>query len=979
MPRPEALAKLLESVVSSLFKSQAKAFKFASKRVFAASAALALTFTGVAAISAAPAQAANTDTKYNIRVVRAVDNGQSAVIRPGETVTLYVAAYLDTRFNDSTLVSDLVADDTLTFTPNLTSSLTPENGQFNWYITGDQSCYDVTMPQTQQLTWTDAMKNCGGGNGAKYINPYWSARLTNNTAQDATFSVAPTLAIPGAESGLAADTPGFRLNTQATLEGVEAASYTATDSDTSVTFDSIGGLCVARDFAAGSAFKASVEITADGQSVSTQNDLTNTYANKNLYVRHLPVGATYESQTLPGVARVIGYSISSGRVTLTTDGPHNFNGVSGGIDGTGVAEIDAIDSSYAYSPSATTITFTQSISLDDTPYTEVTGATVTGSEGGQYNLMPVETQGVRVSAYVNVYRPVAGSVYSAALSIVDNADGTTSVSRDCGPAAPTFTVDTASSTYNSVALAVDQAEGATSYSCRAYSTGGQLIYSGYLSEVSRAAGQKCFVYALSSSTTYNFKVVATSSFEGEGPESATVSHTTVAGGGGGYTPPVMVTPEMAAPSGATKIKVTTPTIKAMNSAITVTDSSRAYAGANGDAFYGTTVDGTLTVVNNTPMGANNKFAGSGKLVIPGATSLTSVGWLGTKGTGFTVLYRNTAMNTVAKWGALNSATGMKTQEVTPVQIAAFCAASAGSAYTAGNLILTSSAMSAPFVRVECVNMTDPNTPARIVFANIVVSGSKPLVKTAAQITNYTSLSNPCLAVSISSNRSATSGSAALLAVATTYAKTTFGSNSYCQFGSGSVAKREIISISGSGKKLASSVPSTSVIPADITGFSAAPGKSANTWVVLTSSAGGMMPAPSMKFIMTVDAKGKAVKGKNITYSSASAASNAKFANFSTIAPVGQLSSGTITGLRSGSVAGPSNQSWAAVSISLSTGVVTTGQAITITASSYTGTQPAARNMNITAATSDSKKVSVYVLADAVTKQYKAATWTLPTK
>jgi hypothetical protein len=280
-----------------------------------------------------------------------------------------------------------------------------------------------------------------------------------------------------------------------------------------------------------------------------------------------------------------------------------------------------------------------------------------------------------------------------------------------------------------------------------------------------------------------------------------------------------------------------------------------------------------------------------------------------------------------------------------------------------------------------MNPMDMTKPNRTILATVAASSTSPLVKTSAQITNYTSSTYGCVAVSMGANKAATTKTAALLAVATTYAKTVVGSNSYCQFGSGAaIAKREVLSISGAGKKLASSLPSTSVIPADVTGFSAVPGKSANTWVVLTSSVGSMQSSAGMKFIMTVDAKGKAVKGKNITYSSASAASNAKFNGYSLISAVGQLSSGTITGVRNGSASGPnSNQSWAAVSISLSTGVVTTGQAITITASSYTGTQQAARNMNITAATSDSKKVSVYVLADAVTKQYKAATWTLPTK
>jgi hypothetical protein len=231
---------------------------------------------------------------------------------------------------------------------------------------------------------------------------------------------------------------------------------------------------------------------------------------------------------------------------------------------------------------------------------------------------------VKVNAIAYVQRPLADAVYTPALTIVDNADGVTSVARSCGPVAPTFTIDAASSTYNSIAVAIDQTPSATSYSCRAYTTSGVLVYTGYLTEENRAAGQKCQVYSLTGSTSYDVKVSATSSFEGTGPESEPVSHTTIAGGGGGYTPPTMVTPELAAPSGSTSIKVTTPSLKTMNSAITVTDTSRAYAGANGDVFYGSAVDGTITVVNNTAAGANTKFAGSGKLVITGASTLTQL-------------------------------------------------------------------------------------------------------------------------------------------------------------------------------------------------------------------------------------------------------------------------------------------------------------------------------------------------------------------
>ncbi len=962
----------------------ASAFRFASKRAAAVAATLALAFAGLVAGTATPAQAADSALKYNVRVNREVVAGEPAVIRPGETVSVYVAAYLDNRYNSSTLISDLVADDVLTFDVNFSSTLTPANPAYNWYVTGQNPCYGLTLPQTETLTWTEAIDTCGGGEGAEYLNPYWSARLTNDTTENVTFTVDPKLMTPAAADGIASGTEGFRVDSSATFEASGVTSYTASAADSSVLFDTLAGLCVSRDLAVGSAFVPAMSVTADGQTVSTTDDGSNTYADVNLAVRHLPIGETYATQNLKSYTQIVGYEVTAGRVTLTTDGPHNLNYTYVDLVNTGVTELDAIDSSYAWSDTPDTLIIHQSTALADTAYTTITSdgvAEIISTEGGQYNKMPADTQGVKVSASANIYRPVANAVYTASMSVVDYADGTTSVARDCGPATPTFTIDTASSTYNSIAVAIDQTVGAGSYSCRAYNSAGNLVYTGNLQETSRATGSKCQIYALSPSTTYTIKVAAYSYFEGEGPESDGTTHTTIAGGGGGgYTPPAMVTPTLGAPSGHTAIKVSTPAIKSMNSAITVTDTSRAYAGANGDVFYGSVAAGSATIVNNTASGANTKFAGSGKLVIPGVSGLTSVGWIGAKGTGFAVVYRDTSFNTAVKWGSLNSASGMKTATVPAAKISAFCTTNAGAGYNVGNLILASSPMAAPLVRIDCNDMTDGTKPTRILFATVAASSTTPLVKTSAQITNYASTAYPCVNVSMGTNKAATSSTSAHLLVATTYAKTVLGGISNCQPGSGTVYKREVLSMSGSGKKLASSVPTSSVITTDVTGFSAVPGKSANTWVVLTSTNGSMNSMPGMKYIMTVDSKGKAVKGKNITYSSAAASSNAKFAGYSIISAVGQLSSGTITGVRSGNVAsGASNQSWAAVSISLSTGVVTTGQAITITASSYTGTMTSARNLNITSATSDSKKVNVYVLADAEAKKYKAATWTLPTK
>jgi len=967
-----------ESVVTMLSQ---KSVRF-SKGVAAVAATLALAFTGLVAGVAAPAQAAD-NLPMDIRVTRNLDNAQVSTIQPGETLSLNISLRMDARSNGSTVVSDFAVDEVLTFQTNLSSSLTPSYSRYNWYVTGmSGACYGITFPETNQLTWTQAMKDCGGGAGAGYISVYFDASLRNNTSSAVTFSADPKLLTAAAPAGLAATEPGLSDSISATLQGFGVTSYTSIDEDSNIYIDSSSAICVSRDLAAGEAFEAPFAIKQDGVELANTDDGTNPYANNTIFPRYLPAG-TDPSELIGGSIDIVGYEVTSGALTLTTSAAHKFSSSTVDITGTGIAELDAIDASYSWAPSATTLRISGT-TIADTAYTVLSEGYVTAERGGEFYLVPDSNQGIKVTSNSYVYRPAAGSVYTLSGSVLDHADGVTSVERTCGPGVPTFTVDSADSTSSSIAVDIDQVSGADYYQCRAYNSSNEMVYEGYLSETSRSASTPCRMYSLSPSTAYTVKVLAGSNFEGEGQESAAISHTTAAssgGGGGGWVPPAMVTPTLGAPEGASTIAVTTPAEKTMNSAITVTDSSRSFTGANGDMFYASVVAGTATIVHNTASGADTKFAGTGKLVITDVMSINSVTWTGLKGAGFSVVYRQASNGSyVAKWGLMTTASGMKTQEITTAKLAAFCTSAAGSGYNMGGLLPTSSVMTTPFVRVSCISNTDPNKPERVVLANVAASSTAPLVKTSAQPTNYTTDANPCTSISISSNKAGTSSTSAMLVIATTHAKYSSGGGpAYCMQGSGTVLKREVISISGAGKKLVSSLPSPSVIGADIGIFSAAPGKTVNTWVVLAGTNGGMMSMPATKYILTVDAKAKVVKGKNITYSSASAASNLKFSNYSTLGAAAQLSTGTILAVRQGNVTGSNNQSWAAVSINLSTGVVTTGKVITVTATEYTGTQQFARNMNMTSFTSDSKKLNVYVLSDPTTKKYKVATWTMPTK
>ena len=103
----------------------------------------------------------------------------------------------------------------------------------------------------------------GGGEGAKYINPYWNARLTNNTTENVTFTVDPSFVLPSAPDGIADGTSGYRVDTTVTYEASDVTSYTATASDTRIMFESVTGVCLARDLATGTAFKSSMQMSAD--------------------------------------------------------------------------------------------------------------------------------------------------------------------------------------------------------------------------------------------------------------------------------------------------------------------------------------------------------------------------------------------------------------------------------------------------------------------------------------------------------------------------------------------------------------------------------------------------------------------------------------------------------------------------------------------------------------------------------------------
>ncbi len=934
-----------------------------SKVLTAAVATASMLATGLVAVAPASATAMG-ETKFDANLNRDFDASTPVVVRPGESVDLSISFTIDERYSNPVItpVTDIAVGDVLTFDAGIVSSATFMSGNYSWYGTTEagNGCYApmAAMGYNASITWSADAEACA----LNYISVYRNYSYTNTTNADVSIAANPTLTSTGSTTEWFDTDAGVGVNMHATIRVSDVTSYTATSADNSMNFD-ISNICVANTLSAGDRFVAQLDVS------NGSANLGDTSGN-GAYVNPLN-GRAYNgnySTFLNDEIAIASYEIQSNRYLINTVAPHGLTGGTAvDIEGTGITELDAVDNTYLYRLDADTLYFY--LSAADMAETAVNAGTVS-FEGRTGFIYPDAANSIVVVGGSQIIDMVAGETYQMAVDVVRADDTSVSVSRPCGLDAPSFTVGTP--TYNSVPVTITGVPGATSYQCRAQ-LNGTTVFTGYLSETNPSSplGGICTISNLSASTTYAISVNAYSQLEGAGEWGSTTNATTPAnpGGGGGGSPQVIGV--LQALTGATSPNAAAAVTRTMHSSSVIAPTSRGYSGANGDILYAGISAGNLVVTRSLSTGADTRFAGTGSVVVPNVMNVSGVNWMGASGTSWVVRYLPASGGTGFKWGKNNTATGIKTQIVTTDHTAALCQAQFGVGYSGGYPTTVSSSIEAPLVQVTCMP-TDASQPTKVVLATIkVASGSASPYTAITKLTNYSTVAAPCNSVSQGRNPAAkTATAAANVFVVTTYAKT----NGFCNSGV-NPTKREVITVSYAAKKLkALAATSTQIAPTAMF-VSLAPGFAANTWVGITTNPGSGM-APSVPgHLFTIDSLARVTKKANVTFSTG--ASNASFSGYSNLSPLKAVSASTIVGVRIGGANAP-GQSWAAATISLTTGRVTTGRVATVTGENYTGYQTG-QNINLVAPTVDFKKLNFFTLSNVDTKQYKVVTWTQATR
>lgn len=937
-----------------------------SKVLTAALASASMLASGLVAI--APAAAAPMgEAKFNVMVNREFDVQTPLVVRPGENAIISVNFTIDERWSNPVItpVTDIAVGDVLTFADNLTTTATLPTANVSWYGTPEMGagCYEASSAfgSSMQATWSAEMETCG----PKYLSVYRQVNYTNNTLADVTFSANPTLTSTGSTAEWLDSDAGVTISMTASISVDNTTSYTAAAGDGAFNFN-VPKSCVAHDLAVGDRFHSVVNFSNGSGNLPTTSG-------SGAYVSSLSGSGNQNnwSTSLNDTVELASYEISANRWIINTAEPHGLmNGVQANIEGTGVTELDSVDTSYLYVVDADSLYFWRSAA--DMAETSLTGGTVT-YEGDTTFAVEDPAASMTVVSSGMVADLVVGDTYQLETDLVRVDDASVSVARPCGLAAPSFTVTTPIATYSTIPVIVSGVAGAYSYQCRAVS-GGTTVTTGYISEsnLSTPAGGTCNLNNLSGSTTYQVSVAAYSQLEGQGEWGPATSYTTPAGGGGGGGGTPQVIGVLEALTGATSPNAAAAVTRTLHASSVIAPMSRGYVGANGDVLYAGIDAGTMKVTRALSTGADTRFAGTGVVTIPNVLSVRGVSWMGASGSSWAVSYMlSGGAGTGFKWGKNNTAAGIKTQVVTSAQTAAFCAAQFGSSYNTGYASLLNSSIEAPLVSLNCMNMNDPLTPGQYVLATIkVATGATSPYVLVTKLSSATSAA-PCVTTSFGRNPNAkTSTSAALAVVVTTYAKT----NGMCSQGT-TPTKREIITVSYAGKKLKSTLATTSQIAANTAFMSIAPGFAANTWVGATVIMPSMQPSQP-GHLFTIDALAKVTKKANITFNTG--ASNASFSSYSSVSVLKAVSATNIAGVRIGSAGGGLSQSWAASTISLTTGKVTTGKVATVSAANYTGYQ-SGQNINLVVPTVDFKKLNLFALTDVASRQYKVVTWTQATR
>ena len=396
----------------------------------------------------------------------------------------------------------------------------------------------------------------------------------------------------------------------------------------------------------------------------------------------------------------------------------------------------------------------------------------------------------------------------------------------------------------------------------------------------------------------------------------------------------------------------------------------AVAGLNGDVFYygmDTSGDSPKAVVSRMGPKGGLKIGGSTKLsqTIGEDSMVESFGWYGTGGSNYALITSGATTYTIY-YGKTANATGKSSKTITRAKLIEVC----GSGYFP-DLNVLSAPTTSPLVGLACLP-EDPSSggPYFLTYGKLVPATGSTLNLTLFEMPKPTA-EKPCAYLSVGVNSRAKGTQAAVFLYGAIGPETTPVGVPYATCAGASASDRKIITLSA-GMVAKTKTLATGVFGTTEGDLRVAPGKKANTWIVMAHSEPINEPTSGPTKGYTVSATG-AVVAKRAPTLQASGTISAPGVKMDYLEPIKELGNGQWLVKRSQTGFGMSMTNAVAIAkYNPATGAVTTGSVLLLSGYSF----PAGKYINATGISSTGV-MSYYVLTEA--NKYKIATWKSYTK
>jgi hypothetical protein len=390
----------------------------------------------------------------------------------------------------------------------------------------------------------------------------------------------------------------------------------------------------------------------------------------------------------------------------------------------------------------------------------------------------------------------------------------------------------------------------------------------------------------------------------------------------------------------------------------------AVAGPNGDVFYygmDASGDSPKAVVSRIGPKGNMKLAGSTKLsqTIGEDSMVESFGWYGTGGSNYALVTSEETTYTIY-YGKTANAKGKSSKTITRAKLIEVC----GSGYFP-DLNVLSAPTTSPLVALACFPEDPMSGKYFFTYGKLVTATGSTLNLTLFEMPEPTT-EKPCSYLSVGVNSRAKGTQAAVFLYGAIGPETTPDGVPYATCAGTSASDRKLITVS------ANMVPKTKTLATGVFGdtegdLRVAPGKKANTWIVMAHSEPINAPTSGPTKGYAVSATGQVVPKRAPTLR-ASGTIAAPGVKMDYLEPIKELGNGQWLVKRSQAGYGMSMTNAVAIAkYNPATGAVTTGSVLLLSGYSY----PAGKYINATGISSTGV-MSYYVLTEA--NKYKIATW-----